>query len=139
MKLKPFQIYLAALILVELILSAYVAYTSATGADFCLSGSSCTAVQNSPYGQFLGIKVSIWGALAFLVLLATYLWSRGHYPRYRWYFSATLIGTLVSLVFIGIQLFILKQVCSSCMVVDTLMLLVAALSTYEFFQLKRYY
>ena len=138
-QIKPFQIYLLALILIEAILSAYTAYANTSGTGLCFLGESCTTVQNSVYGQFLGIKISIWGAIAFLLLAGIYYMTRSHYPHYKWYFSAVLLGTLAALAFIAIQFFVLKQLCSSCIIIDTLMLAVAALSAYEFYQLKKYY
>ena len=137
--MKPSQIYLAMLIIIALIMTTAIAYTASISSELCIGGSDCTTVQNSKYGSLLGIKVGVWGMIAFTVLFILYGWAHNSYRRYRIYFTATLIGALASLAFIAIQAFMLKQWCSSCLIVDTLMILIAVLSYREFSALRKYY
>ena len=137
--MKPFQIYLAMLIVIELILSAYVTYGNYTSADLCILGGNCTAVQSSVYAQFLGIKTSVWGIISFTLLFVLYGWAHNSYKHYRLYLAASLLGALLALQFLAVQAFILHQFCSSCLVIDTLMLIIFALSLYEFHGLRKYY
>ncbi len=139
MNLKPFQIYLAMLIILSLIATTYIAYTASQGNELCILGGDCKSVQNSKYGQLLSIKVSNWGMVAFTLLFILYGWAHNSYKRYRFYFAATLLGALASFSFIAIQALVLQQWCSSCLVVDTLMLAIVFLSYLEFRKLKKYY
>lgn len=136
MHMKPFNIYLAALILIEIILSAWVSYGGSVGIASCIAGSSCASVQSSQYAYFLGVKTSVWGIAAFTLLFILYGISYLSVRRYRFYLAATLLGSLIALYFISLQLFVLKQLCSSCLVVDTLMLLITTLSLYEYRMLR---
>lgn len=130
--MKPFNIYLAMLLLIEIILSVWISYGSSVGIAACIAGSSCAIVQNSPYAYFLGIKTAVWGIVAFTLLFILYGYSCRSPRRYRLYLAATLFGALLALNFLRIQAFILQQWCSSCIVVDALMLLIFALSLYEY-------
>ena len=135
-EMKPFSIYLAALILIEMILSVWISYGSYVGIAACIAGSSCAIVQNTQYAYFLGIKTAVWGIAAFTLLFIFYGWAQNSARRYQWYYAATITGTLIALNFLRIQAFVLKQWCSSCVAVDVLMLVIFALSTYEFHKLR---
>ena len=139
MNMKPSQIYLSTLIILALIATTYIAYTASQGTEVCILGSDCKSVQNSEYGSFLGVKVSVWGMIAFTLLFILYGWAHNSYKRYRIYISTALFGALISLVFITIQAFILEKWCSSCIVVDVLMLIIAFRSYVEFRKLRKYY
>jgi len=139
MNMKPSQIYLSMLIILALIATTYIAYTASQGTEVCILGSDCKSVQNSEYGSFLGVKVSVWGMIAFTLLFILYGWAHSSYKRYRIYISVALFGALISLIFITIQAFVLKQWCSSCIVVDMLMLIIAFISYIEFKKLRKYY
>ncbi len=139
MNMKPSQIYLSTLIILALIATIYIAYTASQGTELCILGSGCAGVQNSEYGTLLGVKVSIWGMIAFTLLFILYGWAHSSYKRYRLYFTTALVGAITSLIFIAIQAFILEQWCSSCLVVDLLMLIIAFLSYLEFRKLRKYY
>jgi len=137
--MKPSQIYLSMLIILALIATTYIAYTASQGTEICILGSDCASVQNSEYGTLLGVKVSVWGMIAFTLLFILYGWAHSSYKRYRIYISVALFGALISLIFITIQAFVLKQWCSSCIVVDMLMLIIAFISYIEFKKLRKYY
>jgi len=139
MNMKPSQIYLSMLIILALIATTYIAYTASQGTEICILGSDCASVQNSEYGTLLGVKVSVWGMIAFTLLFILYGWAHSSYKRYRIYISVALFGALISLIFITIQAFVLKQWCSSCIVVDMLMLIIAFISYIEFKKLRKYY
>ena len=127
------------LIILALIATTYIAYTASQGTEICILGSDCASVQNSEYGTLLGVKVSVWGMIAFTLLFILYGWAHSSYKRYRIYISVALFGALISLIFITIQAFVLKQWCSSCIVVDMLMLIIAFISYIEFKKLRKYY
>lgn len=137
--MKPFQIYLIAIILVECILATSLYFASLDGTAFCLSGESCTKVQNSEYGTIAGIKVSLFGAIIFAALAIFYYYSRNSYKRYRFFFAATLLGAAMSTYFIVVQLFVLDSICSSCMIIDGLMYVITIMAAIEFYKLRKYY
>ena len=137
MNRKSFQTYLAALIILNIILSGYITLGSYTNNELCIAGGNCHLVQNSAYSEVLGIKVSLLGTLAFTALLILYLASIKNRKIYPHYLTLVTLGAIVALYFIFIQAFILKQFCSSCLVVDSLTILIAALSIYEFKKYKK--
>ena len=137
--IKPRNIYVAALILISAILSAYIAYNSYQGGTACFGGTDCNIVQNSSYGSLFGIKVSLLGATALSILFLSYILSYSDYPRYKIYYFLSLLSALCSLGFISIQAFILHAWCSSCLVVDLLIILIFIFSTIEYARLRKYY
>ena len=140
MKTKKISAIISALIILLIALSAVLAYTTFTTTGFCLINTnenfgSCNTVQNSEYGKILGIKVAYFGLLAFVALLALRVLSLGNW-RYKQnaheiYFIAIILGTLFAFYFIYLQLFVIKSICSTCIVLDATMLLVALLSLIE--------
>ncbi len=138
MQSKPFQIYLGALILIEAILSFFVYTQIRAHKPFCILGNGCNIVQNSAYSSIFGINVSLFGTLCFAALFVLYVWAHNNQQRYRWYLAAVVLGSLVSLYLLILQFFIIKSVCSSCVVIDILMLIIMGLSFYEYGLRKSY-
>ena len=132
MLFKALSIYLAALLLIELILSIYIAYGQYINEVVCFAGSNCSAVQGSSYGEIAGIKTSVLGSFAFALSFLIYIWAQNSYKRHRFFFGAMSMDALAAIYFISLQFFVLKQLCASCLVVDTFMLTIFALSFYEF-------
>lgn len=120
------------------------------GVNFYLSNSStcivgnttsCSDVQNSQYGKILGIKVSLIGLIAFIFLLLVYIGSikEGKYKNnfYEIYLISVIIGFLAAIYFISLQIFIIKATCINCMIIDSIMLLVALLTFLDYRKQKR--
>ncbi|MBS3089990.1 hypothetical protein J4461_03900 [Candidatus Pacearchaeota archaeon] len=137
--MKPFQIYLAALIAINLILSLYLVYSDSSSNAFCIIGKNCDSVQNSAYGNLFGVKLSWIGVVAFTFLLILYYLSHRSYTRYKLFAASALLGAILAAYFIIIQAFVLKQVCSSCIVIDAVMLIITGMSVYEYCLLRKYY
>jgi len=124
------------LILAEIILSLYIIFIPEK--QFCATGFDCEAVQNSSYAYMFGIKLSYFGLLAFSLLfiinaITLYTEHKG--------FKHTLmiivsLGALFAIYFLFIQFFILHKVCSSCLSVDSLMILILLASIYEYRKYK---
>ena len=131
------------LIIFLIILTGYLAIVDSKGSTVCLIGehASCSIVQNSQYGKILGVKVIWLGFFAFIILLLTYYqtFSKKHYDKstHRIYIILASFGAIFAIYFIYIQHLILKEYCSSCLVIDTSMLLIFVLSVIEFFKTKR--
>ena len=137
--MKPSQIYLAALIIIELVLSFYIYYSISTHMPFCIIGKGCDAVQNSYYGNIFGMQVSLFGTIAFALLFILYLYAHKSYKRYRFFLACTSIGALFSLYFLYLQISIIKSICSSCVIIDGLMIFIFVWSLKEFLKLRKYY
>lgn len=113
------------LIIVQLALSMYLMYTKAQSDAFCIAGKSCDMVQQSIYGDLFGVSVSTLGVIAFTLLLIVHLTQHFHRYNRTLYLLGVVLGVLGALYFIGIQLFVLRHLCSTCMVIDVSMLLIA--------------
>jgi uncharacterized membrane protein len=111
------------LIVLELVLAASLSYKAAYNQNLCLFGEQikCSDVQNSSYGSLFGIKVSYIALLGFVGLLALFLIDE------LFFFIATFIGALGAAYFITIQVFVLKQTCSTCLLLDSTMILILVL------------
>jgi uncharacterized membrane protein len=118
-------------IVLEIIFSILLVYTSHSGNNLCLPGFNCEGVQNSPYGNFLGIKLSTLGVISFSILLILFLLSLEHEKFKRLYLAATILGVAGAIYFLLIQAFILKMFCSTCVAVDSLMVIIFLFSLYD--------
>ena len=119
--------------------SAYLAIAEYSGSTFCLTNSdasNCQTVQNSEYGSIFGFKVSTFGPIAFAVLLIFYFLAnkKSKYRQnfYEVYLLMAILGFLFSIYFLAIQFFVLKQICSTCLVIDFGMIFVGILSFAEY-------
>ena len=118
------------LIVAELILTGYASYTAHfQQTAFCVFGTSCNDVQKSVYGSLFNIPVSDLGLIAFSILFMIYLFTYKHKPS-KSFITLTIIGALSSFYFLFIQFFILKKVCSTCLVIDLFMLIITTLTLY---------
>lgn len=125
------KVHTIALIIlgVLIILSGRLAYSDLTsGANgYCVLGSeaaSCGSVQNSNYGSLFGIKVSYFGFVAFILLFVLYLVGLYNREIFNLFFFASLVGALFSIYFLFVQIFVLKTMCSTCSVIDVLVICV---------------
>lgn len=112
------------LIILEIVLSASLVYQSRQGSNLCLVGNpvSCNEVQNSSYNDIFGIKITYLAFFYFFTLLILYL------SKEKWFLVCAALGTLGALYFLFIQLFVLKTVCSTCLLVDGMMMVILVLS-----------
>lgn len=97
--------------------SAYLAITHFIGSPVtCGFFTGCELVTSSEYSAIAGIPIALFGALYYLfwVLLGVwYLDSRN--TLFLALLPLTAIGFAVSLILIGIQLFIIDAICVYCM------------------------
>ena len=113
------------IIIGQLLLSGYMMYEKAQSAVFCVVGKSCDAVQQSAYGTLGGFDVRTLGFIAFALLLITHLTQHHHRYNKRLYLLGLVLGVVGATYYIGIQAFVLKQLCPTCMLIDGSMLVVA--------------
>jgi len=112
------------LILIEIAVCGLVYYEGLqnAGQDSCIVGNSCSAVQNTIYGEMFGIKLSLFGLGAFIILLA------GFFINKKLFFWLSLIGACFAIYLLSVQIFVLKQICSNCFFIDICMLFIFALT-----------
>lgn len=84
----------------------------------CLIFDGCETVIFSPYAKFLGISLSIWGMAFYgaMLVLAIILF---FYPKrniLHWALIFSGAGFLFSLCLLFLQLFVIKALCSYCVV-----------------------
>jgi len=93
---------------------------------FCDFGSGCEAVTSSAYGRVLGVPLPVVGFCGFGLLLALSL-----FPQRR---SFTLIrplalaGALAGTALILVQVFVLEQTCTLCLVADAAAITLAGIA-----------
>ncbi len=129
MKHAKFAVNLLLLLVVlELALTGFLSYETATSVTgFCVIGEDvgdCSDVQNSQYGEIFGIRLSYVGFFSFLVLFLVFLRDFHKKKISKLFFLLTLIGALFAVYLIFVQLFVLKQICTTCMIVDGLAVLI---------------
>lgn len=128
---KALSIIIILFIILEIGLSIYLIINSLKPVDVCIIGESCSSVQNSIYGSILGVKVSYLAILAFVLLLSF------KFIHKKIFILAGFIGALIALYFISIQLFVLKEICSTCFIIDSIMVFTFLLILLELFIEKK--
>lgn len=109
-----------SLVLLEVVLTGLLVYGDITGGatGFCVSGefANCETVQNSIYGEIFGMKMSVFGLVSFLALLVVFVYEKR--IKEGTFLVLAFIGAIFAGYFIYLQLVVLKQICSTCMVID---------------------
>lgn len=99
----------------------------------CYSNGACQIIQQSEYGEILGIPVGLWGAFGYLAILVTWSLSLIQSPRLLqivpWALLAlTLLGVLFSLYFTFLEPFVIGATCPWCLTSAILMTILFWLS-----------
>lgn len=131
-----------SLIVLAILASGYLAYVNRIGADegICIVGNDgengCADVQDSKYGSLLGIKVCHLGLFAFGLLFLVYMGASmvNKYRRnfYRLFLGISFIGALLAVYFLFVQFFILKTICSTCIIIDLAAIFIFILGCVEY-------
>lgn len=125
------------LILLEVALALFMVYENSSGTDICASGKSCGAVQNSIYGQIFGIKLTELAVIAFVALFIVYYLVYREKVHYNFFVLCTLVGAGMAIYFISLQLFVLHEICSNCMIVDGIAIVIFVVSIIEFWYVRK--
>lgn len=88
--------------------------------------NSCETVRQSPYSTFLGVKLPVWGSMFFIfvitintIFLVFKNWSEKYNKKIRWGLNAAIIfGILFETAMTLIQIFIIKAVCTWCIMTE---------------------
>ena len=134
MRLRKYDIILGSLILFNLLFCLILALQKNS---FCLIGDSCNDIQNSSYGAIFGIPVIWIGVIAFTILFVLFLLARYDKDSYWIFFTATILGAIGAIYFLFIQFFILKQICTSCLITDFLAIIMLVIVIFEFLDFKK--
>jgi uncharacterized membrane protein len=93
---------------------------------------NCGSVQSSAYAFVFGIPVSYIGLGAIILLTIIFIFSEINFSykihAKKLFFIGSIIGIISSIYFISIQLFVLKEICSMCMIVDSTIILLGIIS-----------
>ena len=117
-----------------LILSSYIAYETLSSSEICVIGKNCSLVQNSKYSELFGIKLAYLGLMAFIVLLIISILVHKKKLSEKYFTLSTILGSIFAVYFIFIQIFIIRTFCSSCIAIDSLMIIISIL---ELLRIKR--
>lgn len=113
---------LVGLSVLGLVDSLYLSEKAATdSALFCDIGAGldgCNVVAQSPYSQFLGIPLAYFGVVFYALMLIAILFVHSKPLRlsYQVLMTVAIAGALFSLVFLFIQLALIKAICMYCVV-----------------------
>jgi uncharacterized membrane protein len=126
--MKKYREIIAILIFIEILLCMFMIYSKDNNVNYCTPGSNCESIQNTIYGNILGIPLVWIGFSAFVFLLILFYLQDHHKYLKTLYLLSIALGATYALFLILIQAFILKQFCTICMLIDPIMLLVSYLT-----------
>ena len=130
---------LLIIFLISLLSSIILLSTNHGNSNFCKPDGSCSSVQNSKYAYFFGISNSIYGIIifAFLSLITFMEIIKPTQIKRLLIDSGAIIGFFIALYFIYLQMFILKEFCKYCLVIDFEMVLSFILIVTKEIQIKK--
>lgn len=123
---RALYLFAAALALTGMAVAGYLAFENLQGnTGVCVGVHGCSTVQNSRYGEILGVPISVPGFLAYAVLLlAAVLSLRSPLRRPELAligFLGSVVGLLMSAYLTYIEAFVLDAWCSYCIASALLM------------------
>lgn len=138
-----FAIFLIAFISSAILISVNIASKNGNDSGFCLTGddgkSDCQNVQNSRYAYFLGVSNSFYGLFIFAALsILTFMQiRRKNKKRQILIDTSAVIGFLIALYFIYLQIFVIKDFCKYCLVIDIGLIIAFALIVQTEIKIRR--
>jgi uncharacterized membrane protein len=107
-----------------IIISAYLSYTyfSSEQTTFCLSGSGCDVVKESPFSKVFGIPVPYFGLLGYLIIIFAVLYKGLGNKRYSIIYYFSLAGVAFSAYLTYLEVAVIKAICSYCVLSAILVL-----------------
>lgn len=108
---------LTALAAAGMLLTAYLTLTSLLGGQplYCDEGSTCDIVQQSRWGTFMGMPISLLGFLTYATL--AFIGFKVRNPEWHWKaaWTVSLVGLGYSLYLNTISLFVIEAMCAYCL------------------------
>lgn len=135
MQHKHLHYLLLGLILIEVLLTAYLVYEGSSA--LCIAGSDCASVQSSAYGTLFGVKLTVFGFVMFTLLLLLFLVTERYPQASTLFLYSTGAGALLAIYFISLQFFVLQKICSSCLMIDILSIIIFITTLFWYKSLRR--
>ena len=120
MKQKTKYTIILIIFIISLISSGVLSFVPVEQACGPNSSEGCGKVQNSMYAKTLGIKNSHYGVAAFLFLsiYGILQLKKPSKEKEEMIKLGIIISSIIATYFIILQLFVIKEICKYCMVVD---------------------
>ena len=102
---------------VGVLLTAYLTYTKMFGqsAAYCGVDSSCDLVQSSRWSTLIGMPLSLWGLLTYVLLIGL-LWRMRTKPgAWRWAWAVAAFGVLFSIYLTAVSVLEIEATCIYCL------------------------
>lgn len=101
-----------------LAISAYLTflYLNNKNVAFCVTGSDCDVVRESIYAKFLGIPVSVVGIVGYSGIILFSLISLTKKSKWLLLYILSLGGFAFSVYLTYLELFVIKAICSFCVI-----------------------
>jgi uncharacterized membrane protein len=80
----------------------------------------CETVLTSKYAVMFGLPLAVWGVAYFTAVIISALLANSYLVWKRILSVLLGLGALASLVFLGLQFFVIKKVCQYCLTIDLL-------------------
>ena len=113
---------LLAIFILCLISSIILSIPSKSLHKFCTTDleSNCNSVQNSKYAYTLGIKNSYLGIIifTFLSILTISQIKKPKKNKKTLIATGIIIGSIISIYFLYLQIFVIKEFCRYCLIID---------------------
>jgi len=119
-------IILAVLDVIGLLVAGYLSVVELSGdVPSCGIISGCEEVARSPYNNFFGIPVAVFGVVLSVALLSLALawWKTDIYGLLLGHYALSLVGVIFDGWFLYVQVFIITKVCIWCVTYEVSLLL----------------
>ena len=121
------------LILASIAINIFFIATENPDSTYCLSGQGCKIVQNSVYATLLGdTRNSHLGMIAFLALFLVFFLTYKNKIKYKYFLAMTYVGAILAVYFIYLQFFVINAICSNCMAIDIIMIIIAVVAILDY-------
>ncbi|MEK6856074.1 MAG: vitamin K epoxide reductase family protein [Nanoarchaeota archaeon] len=117
------------LLILNFILCIYLVYDQSQQQGYCIIGSSCNQVWNSPQAHLLGIPMSWFGLFAFLLFFIMHEFKSKNIWIERGYVLFVGAGAVMALYLIIVQAFVIHAFCTICTIIDSIMIVIAILAS----------
>jgi len=141
-KISSIQIAILALTLLGIADSAYLLYEH-LGHDVICIGSGCSIVDDSIYSEMFGIPMSVMGLVSYLIIFAlSWAGFRLRNLAREWVHAAIYGFALVGLLYSGyltyLELFVIRAICTWCVVSAAIITAVFILAVVRLLQSGNY-
>jgi uncharacterized membrane protein len=132
---SPVQIALIALAVLGLADSAYLLYEHLGHEIICI-GSGCSIVDDSVYAEVFGVPMSVMGLVGYMLILSSALAGLRLRGRAREWAKVAVYGfALVGLLYSGyltyLELFVIRAICTWCVVSAAIVTAIFTLAAVE--------